>query len=278
MLFNGLQLGSVYVLTALGFTLIFGILHIVNMAQGSIYMLGGYVIWLSFSILKMNYFISLLLTIVIVGLLGLVIERFLFRRLQGLMMSTVIFSIGLMQFLEAGALVVFGIDDQYVASPFSGMLRLWGTAFSIERLAIILIGIGLTTALVFWVKKSKDGLALRAVAQDREAASLHGISFNRYGALAFGIGCGLTGAAGALVAPMFYINPFMGHGALFKLFIIVVIGGLGSVPGTIAAGLLFGLIDSFVTTLFNSDVASIWGFMMIILMLIFKPTGLFGHE
>jgi branched-chain amino acid transport system permease protein len=278
MFLNGLQLASVYILIALGFTLIFGILQIVNIAHGSIYMLGGYGIWLLFVSLKLNYFLSLLFTSVIVALIGLAIERIIFRRLRGLMMSTIIASIGVMGFIEQSALLGFGVTHKIIPNPFPGMLQFWGTVFPTQRLVIMIFGIVLTVAVIWWIRRTKAGLALRAVSQDNEVAALYGINSVRYGSLTFGIGCGLAGAAGALMAPVFYVTPFIGHGPLLKIFVIIVIGGLGSVPGAVLAGVLLGLIDSFVTTLIDSESAAMFGFIMIIVMLVFKPKGFFGHE
>ncbi len=278
MFLNGLQLASAYILVSLGFTLIFGILHIVNIAHASIYMLGGYIIWLLFGVLEVNYYFSFILTVVSVGLIGVAFERSMFRPLKGEVMPTIIASTGLLLVLEQSALLGFGLTEKIVPTPFPGILRLWGTVFPTQRLAVMIIGAGLTAALVFWIRKSKVGLAMRALSMDKEAASLYGISLSRYGCLAFAIGCGLAGAAGALVAPMFYVNPYMGHGPLVKMFVVVIVGGLGSVAGTIVAGLLLGLIDSFVATLFDSVIATMVGFAMIIIVLIFKPTGFFGHE
>jgi branched-chain amino acid transport system permease protein len=278
MFLNGLQLASIYILIALGFTLIFGILQIVNIAHCSIYMLGGYAIWLFFAVLKWNYLLSLVATIVVIGFLGVVIERVVFRRLQGLMMPTVIASIGLMVFVEQSALVIFGYSHKTVPNPFPGILRFWGTVFPTQRMAIFVLGVALTTALILWIKKTKVGLAMRTVAQDSDTASLYGMNFSRFGAIAFGIGCGLAGAAGALIAPVFYVTPFMGHGPLVKVFIIIIIGGLGSVPGAVIAGVFLGLLDSFVTTLVDPETASMVAFGLIILMFMFKPTGLLGHE
>jgi branched-chain amino acid transport system permease protein len=278
MLLNGLQLASIYILVALGFTLIFGILHIVNMAQGSVFMLGGYAIWLTFVVLGLNYYVSLLLTILIVAGIGLLFEKTIFRRLQGLVMPTVIVSLALMQVLEQTVTLTFGIKEKIVPSPFPGLLKFWGTVFPTQRLVITLIAIVLTAALVWWVQKSKVGLALRAVAMDRETASIYGINSTKYGALAFALGFGLAGAAGGLIAPLYYVDPMMGAQPLLKMFTVIVVGGLGSLPGTILAGIILGLIDSFVATLFNSVVAAMVGFAMIIGVLLIRPTGLLGHE
>ncbi|MEW6262712.1 MAG: branched-chain amino acid ABC transporter permease [Thermodesulfobacteriota bacterium] len=278
MLLNGLQLAAVYILISLGFTLIFGILHIVNIAHASIYMLGGYAIWLFCAVLGLNYYLSILLTIIVVALIGVGIELSIFRPLKGQVMPAIIASTGLMLVIEHSALIGFGLNEKVITAPFPGVLRFWGTVFPIQRLAIMGIGILLTAALVVWVQRSKVGLALRAVALDKDAAAMYGIGYNRYGMLAFALGSGLAGAAGGLVAPLYYVNPYMGHQPLLKMFIVVIVGGLGSIKGTILAGLMLGMIDSFVATLFDSVLAAIVGFAMIIVVLVIKPTGFAGHE
>jgi branched-chain amino acid transport system permease protein len=212
------------------------------------------------------------------GFLGVVIERAVFRPLQGLVMPTVIASIGLMVFVEQWALVIFGYTHKTVTNPFPGILRFWGTVFPMQRMAILIMGIALTTGLIVLIKRTKTGLAMRTVAQDSETASLYGMNFSRFGAIAFGVGCALAGAAGALIAPVFYVTPFMGHSPLLKVFIIIIIGGLGSLPGAVIAGVFLGLLDSFVTTLVDPETASMVAFGLIIVMFIFKPTGLLGHE
>jgi branched-chain amino acid transport system permease protein len=193
-------------------------------------------------------------------------------------MPTIIASIGLMQILEQSALIGFGTSEKIVPTPFAGVMRIMGTVFPTQRLVVMLIACGLTVGLVWWIRRTRAGLALRAVAQDKETSTLYGIGFKRYGALCFAVGCGLAGAAGALVAPLFYVNADMGNAPLLKTFVIIILGGLGSVPGTILGGLLLGLIDSFVATMFDSVIAAMVGFAIIIVVLIFKPTGFLGHE
>ncbi len=278
MFLNGLQLASVYILIALGFTLIFGILHIVNIAHGSLYMLGAYATWILITVLEFDYFLSIFTSMVIVGLIGIGFERLIFRRLHGMVMPTIIASMGLTQVINQSVLLGFGTKEKVVSNPFPGVVHIFGTVFPTQRIVIMIIAITLTALLVWWVQKSKAGLALRALALDRETASLYGISFKRYGTLAFAIGCALAGAAGGLMGSLFYIEPHMGDTPLMKIFVIIVVGGLGSVPGAILAGLLLGFIDSFVATIFDSVIASIVGFAMIIVVLIFRPTGFLGHE
>jgi len=248
------------------------------MAHTSIYMLGAYTTWLFVSVLNSNYFLAMALAAIATAIVGICMERMVFRRLKGMLMPIIIVSIGLMQVLDQSALLVFGVNEKIIPNPFPGVLAILGTIFPVQRLVIMCVGFGLTVFVMICVKKTRLGLALRAVADDRDTAALYGISFNRYGALAFGIGCGLAGIAGALVAPLFYVSPYMGHGPLLKIFILIIVGGLGSLPGTILAGLLLGFIDSFVATLIDPVVAAIVGFVMVIVVLLFRPTGLLGHE
>jgi branched-chain amino acid transport system permease protein len=215
---------------------------------------------------------------VIVGLIGVCLERLIFRRLHGLVMPTIIVSIGLTQVINQSVLLLFGTKEKVISNPFPGVVHIFGAIFPIQRIVVMIVAVALTAGLVWWVKKSKAGLALRALALDRETASLYGISFSRYGALSFAIGCALAGAAGGMMGSLFYIEPYMGDAPLMKIFIIIVVGGLGSVPGAILAGLMLGLIDSFIATIFDSVIASMVGFAMIIVVLIVKPTGFFGHE
>jgi branched-chain amino acid transport system permease protein len=278
MLLNGLQLASIYILIALGFTLIFGILHIVNIAHGSLYMLGAYTTWILISFLGVGFILSLIVSMVTVGIIGVGFEKLIFRRLHGMVMPTIIASMGLTEIINQSVLLGFGTKEKVVSNPFPGVVEIFGTVFPIQRIVVMIIATTLMILLVWWVQKSKAGLALRALALDKDTASLYGISFNRYGSLAFAIGCALAGAAGSLMGTLFYIEPHMGETPLMKIFVIIVVGGLGSVPGAIIAGLLLGFIDSFIATLFDSVIASIVGFAMIIVVLIFRPTGFFGHE
>ena len=237
MFLNGLQLASVYILTALGFTLIFGILHIVNIAHGNIYMLGGYAVWLLCVVLKVNYFVSLVIAIVAVGVFGLVVERAIFRRLQGLVMPTIIASIGLMQVLEQSALIGFGTSEKIVPTPFPGVIRIFGTVFPTQRMAVMLIAIALTVGLVLVDSQdqSRAGTAGGCPGQGDVVALRHQLQTLRLSLFCCGLRLG--GSSRRTGRSDFLRQRVHGECTASRTFIIIIIGGLGSVPGTILAGL-----------------------------------------
>jgi len=265
-LLNGLMLSSIYVLMASGFTLIYSIMHIVNFAHGEIYMLGAFCIYYFFAQYELNYFLALLVTMALIGILGVILERVLFLPLQEAHLPQVILSLGLAMTLQGVASVAFGAGDKAVTGPFTGVLRFGGAAISVERLIIIPISAAIVAALVAFVKWTRRGQAMRAVAQDPEAAALQGINVAFISCLAFGVGCALAAAAGALIAPVFLVNPFMGGSAVMKAFIIICIGGMGSISGAAVGGLLLGFVDSFGATLFGGSVAQLLGFVILIMI------------
>jgi branched-chain amino acid transport system permease protein len=275
---NGLMLAMLYMLVAAGLALIFSIMHIVNFAHGELYMLGAFVVYYFFGQWGVNYFLALLASMVLVGLLGALLERFLFYRLQAAHLSQVILSLGLMILLQGAATVAFGADFKSVASPFSGVWRWGDVSLAKERLLIIPFSMGLICLLFAFVKWTRMGRAMRAVAQDPEAASLQGISPVRISALAFGIGAALAAAAGGLIVPLFYLTPFIGGSTIMKAFVVIALGGMGSITGVVAGALILGIVDSLATTLFGSTAATLAAFGVLILVLLIRPKGLFGHE
>jgi len=276
-LLNGLMLASIYILIASGFTLIYGIMHIVNFAHGEIYMLGSFAIYYFSTQYGLNYFLALVLAMLLIGVLGIILERALFLPLQAAHLPQVILSLGLAMTLQGFASVAFGTDDKSVTGPFTGVIRFGGAAISMERLIIIPISLAIIAGLFAFVKWTSTGQAMRAVAQDPEAAALQGISVAFISCLAFGVGSALAAASGALIAPVFFISPFMGGLAVMKAFIIICIGGVGSISGAAVGGLILGFVDSFGATLFGGSVAHVLGFSILILILLYRPQGLFGR-
>ncbi len=275
---NGLMLAMVYMLVAAGLALIFSIMHIVNFAHGELYMLGAFVVYYFFGQWGLNYFLALLASMFLIGLLGIILERFLFYRLQAAHLSQVILSLGLMILLQGVAAVAFGADFKSVSSPFSGVWTWGGVTLAKERLLIIPFSAGLVVLLFAFVKWTRTGKAMRAVAQDPEAASLQGISPVRISELAFGVGAALAAAAGGLVVPLFYLTPYVGSATIMKAFVVIAIGGMGSITGVVVGGLILGIVDSLVTTLLGSTEATLAAFGVLILVLLVRPKGLFGHE
>lgn len=277
---NGVMLGVNYALIALGLTLIFGILGIVNFTHGEMYMLGGYVAYYFFGHFGLNFFATLALSAVLVGALGVILEKFIFRPLTKrpkLELTSLIAAVGLAWVFQMLAIIAFGDLDKNVPSAFKGILRMSGVVITVERLATIIIGLCLVVLLNVFLLKSKTGMTIRAVAQDKEAAALQGVSVNRITALTFGIGCGLAAISGALIAPIFGISPNMGGEVILKAFLVVILGGMGSVPGAMLGGLVLGFVESFGCLFFSVPTVMVLTFSIIILILILKPKGLLGH-
>ena len=276
---NGIMTGMTITLIALGLSLVFGILHIINLAHGEIYMLGGFGIWWFSAECGINYVLAAAITVTLVAFLGILIERLLLKPFRGNLASGLIVSVGLMLILQTSALLVFGIADKAVPTPsvLEGTVSPFGISLPIARLSIIVIAGLLVLVLHLFIKYAKYGQAMRAVAQDEEAAALQGININLICSLAMGIGCGLAAAAGCLMGFLFYVQPFMGAMLLMKALAAIVLGGMGSIPGTIVGGLIIGLVDSFGSTLLNTIIASMLVFLVMIVVLLVRPTGLFGH-
>jgi branched-chain amino acid transport system permease protein len=275
-LVNGLMLGLTYVLIASGFSLIYGIMRLLNFAHGEFYMLGAFATYLLCEHLGVHYFIAMALSMVIIGILGVLVYHFFFRPFRDEHDPSLVIALGIAMLIGGLALIIFGEKDKSVTPVFSGVIQVWGATLSKERVAVILAAIVLMAALTLYIKFSKIGQAMRAVAQDREAAALQGIGVDSTFTLCMGISSALAGAAGALLAPLFYVNPFLGMHAVLKALVVVVIGGLGSIPGAIVGGLLLGFVESFGNT-FLGDITEILGFIIVMVVLLFRPQGLFGH-
>jgi len=275
-LLNGFGLAVVYIVVALGLTLIFSILEVINFAHGEFYMLGGFAAYYLSAVGGLNYVATLVLAMLLVGLAGVVAERLVFRHLRGKTLNAFIVSLGLLWVLQATAQLSFGVLDKSVPSAVSGIVRLGGVIVSRERMFVILTAVALIVGLYLFLKFTRTGQAMRAVAQDAEAAALQGVNIELTSALGFGIGCALAGAAGALLAPIFAVSPTMGALPVVKAFIIIIVGGMGSLPGAVLGGLLLGAVEGVGTLFMSSAAVNILGFLMVIAILLLRPRGLLG--
>jgi branched-chain amino acid transport system permease protein len=273
----GVSIGSIYILMALGLTLMFGMMHIINFAHGAVYMLGAFVIYYVFFQGGVPYFVAFVLSMILLGAFGYLVERTVYRPIKGGIEPTLVALLALTTFLQAAGYPVFGQLDKHVPPVFQGTRSILGVMISVERLMIIPLAGVLVIALYLFINKTRLGAAMRAIEQDKEAAALQGVNVNMINGLAFGIGFALAAAAGALMAPIFKLDPMMGEQPLLKAFIIIILGGLGSVPGAILGGLMLGLVDSIVATALGAEPAFLLSFVFIILLLLWKPSGLFGH-
>lgn len=277
---NGVMLGLFYALIAVGLSLIFGILGVVNFAHGEMYMIGGFIAYFVVGKFGGNFFISILASLFIVGLIGVALEKMIFRPLTArpqMELTSLIAAVGLAWILQMLAVIIFGELDKNVPSSFKGIINLWGTVFTLERMSVIIIGFLSILMLNLFLLRTKIGKAIRAVAQNKEGAALQGIHVNRITALAFGIGCGLAGVAGVLMAPIFGINPFVGNEVILKAFLVVILGGMGSISGALVGGLVLGFIESFCYLFFQVHTVSVITFVIILLILIFRPQGILGR-
>jgi len=275
---NGLSIAGIYILVALGLTLVLSIVNIVQMAHGEFYMIGSYCMYYLLSGLGLNFFLALVIATVFVGGLGIVLERLAFRPMQGDMDRCLIVSIGLMLALQNVMLTLAGGIAKSFSTPFRGVVRIWGTTISWDRLFIVLVAVLLVAALFILLRLTRTGQAMRAISQDRVAAGLQGISINRISAVAMALGCGLAAIAGAVVGPIFAVSPTMGSFALMKGIGVIILGGLGSLGGAVCGGFIIGMIDGIVPVLTSGYAASVISFAMVILILLLRPQGLLGHE
>ena len=275
---NGLIIGGAYALIGIGLTLIFGIMNVVNFAHGEMYMLGAYFLFTFFSMLGVNFYVSMLFAVAAVMLVGFLCEKSILRPLRGRSIETVMLAmIGLSLFFQNVAMLIWSPIPEAIESP-SAMpaLIIGGLYFPPQRILIVVIALMLVILTHLLLKKSKMGKALRATFLDSEAAALMGINIDRIYAFTFSLGAGLAGAAGVLLAPIFTVHPYIGNLANLKAFAIVIIGGLGSFAGAVVAGLLLGVAESLGAAYVSSGYQDAVGFVLLILILVFRPTGLLG--
>lgn len=278
-LVNGLVSGSIYALIALGLTLIFGIMRVVNFAHGQMYMLGGFGVYYLYAEAGLPYPIALLLSTLSVALVGVAFELFFFRRVMRISKreeNTMLLAMGTALFLENAALLVFGEKQRGVPPFVDGVLMIGDAYLPTARLLVMASAIVLVGALMAFVQFTSTGRALRAVAQDREATRLQGINTDMLGAIGFGLGAGLAGAAGGLLVTVFAVNSGVGTAVSVKAFTMIMLGGAGVVPGAILGGLLLGFAEAIGYDLFPGSVTYLLIFVFLITFLVIRPQGIMG--
>lgn len=280
---NGISLGSIYALIALGYTMVYGIIKLINFAHGDVYMIGAYVGYFCMTTLKLGFFPSLLISMLICALLGITIEKIAYKPLRdATRIAVLITAIGVSLFIEYGTMF-FVKPDPRSYPPMTGFMarsyNLGNLVFSAQQILIISITIVLMILLQFIVKKTRIGKAMRAVSLDRDAAQLMGISVDKTISFTFLVGSALAGAAGILVG-IYYnsINPLMGIMPGLKAFVAAVFGGIGIIPGAMIGGYFIGLVEVMVSGYGNSMYRDAVVFAILIIILIVKPSGLLGKE
>jgi len=275
---NGLIQGGFFALFAVGLVLIFGVMSVVNFAHGELVMIGAYAIWLLHAQNGLGFIPAIGVAIVLVTIIGLLMERFLFRPTRDDPLAGLICSIGVLFILQVVATLVGGEGpSKQVPPPFHGTMVLFDSLrIPYQRVFSLVVSVAALSTLWYFLTRTKLGWALRAVALDREAAALQGININRISMIAIGVGGALAGLAGALMAPLTNINPHMGHNVIITAFIVTIVGGVGSLSGAVLAAVVYALFHTFITVYVGGTVATICGLILMVVVLIVKPTGLMG--
>ncbi|MBE5904699.1 MULTISPECIES: branched-chain amino acid ABC transporter permease [Pseudobutyrivibrio] len=282
-LINGLSLGSVYAIIALGYTMVYGIAKMLNFAHGDVIMIGAYLVFMTMTGSGMPVVVSIVISIICCTALGMLIEKVAYKPLRkATNLAVLITAIGVSYFLQNMALLIFGSNPISFTSVITwqgitlagGQLKITGvTIITIITCLIIMV------ALMWFVKNTKPGQAMRAVSEDRDAATLMGINVNGTISLTFAIGSGLAAIAGALLCSSYpVLTPYTGSMPGIKAFTAAVFGGIGSIPGALIGGLLLGIIENLAKAYISSQLADAIVFAVLIIVLLVKPTGILGKQ
>jgi len=276
----GVAIGCIYVLLATGLNLIFGVMKLVNFAHGELLMVGAYVSYSVTTALGLDVYLSVFVSMGVVALVGLAVERLAFRRVLGAdKLNEIFVSLGLILIFDNVAVLIWGENSKWLTSSFEGMsVRLGEVFLSYDMLIAFAFVVAILVGLIFLFKKTKIGMAMRATSQKSQAAKLMGINIEHVYIFTFVLGAALAGAAGSLYGIIFPFNPYIGALPTIKAFAIIILGGLGSIPGAIIGGLLYGIAEQSAV----AALSGIWGdavaFSLLIIVLIVRPKGLFGER
>jgi branched-chain amino acid transport system permease protein len=277
----GFYAGCIYILLAIGLNLIFGVMKVVNFAHGELLMLGAYVTFTFYAISGFNPYVLLAASVPILIIIGVMIERLCFRPILGTgKLNEIFISIGLIYVIQNAAALIWSDEYRIIHSPYEAVtIAVFGVNLPLDYLIIIITTIIILIVLYLFLRKTRVGKAMRATSQNRKGAMLMGINVEKMDMLSFGIGAGLAGAAGTLwIVSGQVFSPYIGSIPAVKAFAIIIIGGLGSIPGAIVAGLILGLAENFAIFTIGGAWKDAISFLILIAVLIFKPTGLFGES
>lgn len=281
-LVNAVVASSFAALFAVGLVLIFGIMRVCNFAHGEIYMAGAYTVWFVFSNQALPYLAAVVIATIVTVAIGLLLEVLLFRRKRNDMMGGLLLSVGALFILQTIAIYLFGLGlMKNITPPYPGAWQMFGLdRVSVEHQRLVVLGFTASLLALFWLflHRTKLGFALRACANDPDAAALQGISINRMALVAMALSAGMAGVAGAVMAPLVVINPFMGESVIIMAFIIIIVGGTGSLEGAVLAAILYTFFVTFVTTFVDGETARILGLVIMLIVLVVKPSGLLASR
>jgi branched-chain amino acid transport system permease protein len=293
---EGAVIASVLVLTAMGLSIVFGVMRVVNVAHGEFFMLGAVLAWYVTSLLGGNaavgFVAALIFAPLLVGIIAVVSDQLILKRLKYDPDRTIVATIGLLYIFQQGTLMTFGPDARPVEPPFNERIALpwfergengfemffpWGLSITSYKLFVIAAAIVVLIALWVLITRTKIGLIMRATQQDSETAQAFGIPVGRVYSLVFGLGAALAALGAVLVVPIQQAHYLMGHDPLLLSFIVVIIGGLGSLPGTVLAAIIIGMGDGIISVFFSPTVAKIIATFLVAMVLVWRPQGLFGR-
>ena len=274
---NGLMVGCIYVLVALGMVLIFGIMQVLNFAHGALFMVGGYICHFAFYKLTGSYPASIVLSMLALALIGIALEAAVFRQLRDNVQMQIVASLGLILVIQNGVVELWGPQALQMPVPTTQLIvRLGPLSFTAQHF-IIIATVAVTVILMqLFLARSRYGIAMRAISQNADAALIVGINSNRMFLFTFASASALAALGGALIGPMFLIFPQMGDLPLLKALTAIVLGGMGSVPGAVIGGLAIGVVESLSTLIIPTDFRDTVVFGLLILVLLVRPWGLFG--
>ena len=277
---SGILIGGVYALVGIGLTIIYGVMRVINFAHGELLMIGMYLTWMIFTFFGVDPFVSIVFVIPLTFLFGALLQKGLINRvLDALPQNQILLTIGLGLVVSNLVMLIFTSDYKIITTRYSSStFSLAGLRLSTPLSISLAITAAITTLLYLFLLKTDTGQAIRATAQDRDAAQLMGINVKRMSVLAFGIGTALAGTAGALVSPTYYIFPQVGGAFTLKAFVIVVLGGMGSVVGATLGGIIIGITESLAAIYISSGTKEIFVYVLCLLVLLFKPSGLLGRS
>lgn len=280
-LINGVSLGSIYALIALGYTMVYGIMRLINFAHGDIYMVGAYIGFFATTSFHMGFVSALITSMVLTGLAGMLIERLAYRPLRSApKIAILITAIGVSLFLEYSGILVLTPQPRTFPAIFTAdVYNIGPLIINSQQVLILVVTTILMLLLTYLVQRTKLGKAMRAVSYDTDAAMLMGINVDTVISFTFGVGSALAGAAGVLVGVYYNsIDPLMGIMPGLKAFIAAVLGGIGVIPGAMAGGVILGVIEALVSGFISSTFRDAAAFAILIIILLFKPSGLLGKD
>lgn len=294
---EGAVAAAILALTAIGLSIVFGVMRVVNVAHGEFYMIGAVIAWWVASIVgthpALGFMAALVVAPLIVGMMAAMADKFILQKIDYDPDRTIVATIGLLYIIQQTTLMTFGPEARPVQAPFNTRLSIpwfefgenglemywpWGLSITSYKLFIIFAAIAIMLGLWMLMTRTKIGLIMRATQQDSEMAKAFGIPVNRVYSWVFGLGAGLAAAGAVLVVPIQQAHYLMGHDPLLLSFIVVIIGGLGSLPGTVIAAILIGMSDGIISVFFSPTLAKIIATLLVAMVLVFRPNGLMGRS